>query len=275
MRLALEIKKNQGEPIRLLVDFLRFWYAPTDLEKRLELVGAEMDLEHHYLELALRGISENHEDPRSAACIRDYYDLIDKTDFVGAGDIANELLTINQSVSNWFRKWACADSLSLNVTAEDAGLQVLSVEPRDALDWLFRAAYLNQNNRAFESIAAYRTATELKPDLGEAWTGLTSALLRVGDFVQALEANNVAINAKPDSIEDWTYRGHLFTELKEFDKAVAAYNRVSVLAPNECATWLNLGWMYCRFGRYKEALKPLEKAIMFNSQLSNVWVDRK
>ena len=37
MRIALEIKKNRGEPIRLVVEFLRCWYTRVELEKRLEI----------------------------------------------------------------------------------------------------------------------------------------------------------------------------------------------------------------------------------------------
>jgi tetratricopeptide (TPR) repeat protein len=273
MRLAVEVKRNQAEPIRLLVDFLRFWYAPHDLEKRLQLVGAEMELEHDYLELALQDITESEEDPRSAACLRDYYDLVDKEDFARACAVAEELLTISKSVSNWFRKWACANSLGSNALAEEAGSKVLSVEPRSALDWLFRATFLNHHNRALESIPAYRAATQLKPDLSDAWSGLTLALIKVGDFVEARQANIAAIDLKPESADDWIYRGNVFTELKEFDEAAAAYQKVVVLAPDEYQSWLNLGWMYCRFGKYNQALEPLDKAIKLNPLVSKVWVN--
>jgi DNA-binding transcriptional ArsR family regulator len=36
MRHCLEVKKNRGEPVRLLVDFLRIWYSRDELEKRIQ-----------------------------------------------------------------------------------------------------------------------------------------------------------------------------------------------------------------------------------------------
>ncbi len=42
MRLCLEVKNYRGEPIRLFVEFLRLWYAPTELEQRLASLPENM-----------------------------------------------------------------------------------------------------------------------------------------------------------------------------------------------------------------------------------------
>lgn len=49
MRLTVEVKKNRGESVRLLVDFLRLWYSAEEVETRLEMLGGEPCLESDYL----------------------------------------------------------------------------------------------------------------------------------------------------------------------------------------------------------------------------------
>jgi len=40
MRLSIEVKKHRGKPIHLLVDFLRLWYSPAELQQRLAALPA-------------------------------------------------------------------------------------------------------------------------------------------------------------------------------------------------------------------------------------------
>jgi DNA-binding transcriptional ArsR family regulator len=39
MRFCMDVKKNRGEPISLIVDFLRLWYTQEELKQRLERLG--------------------------------------------------------------------------------------------------------------------------------------------------------------------------------------------------------------------------------------------
>jgi DNA-binding transcriptional ArsR family regulator len=43
MRFCLEVKKQRNQPIRLIVDFLRFWYTRKELQQRLGLRMADVD----------------------------------------------------------------------------------------------------------------------------------------------------------------------------------------------------------------------------------------
>lgn len=64
MRFCLEVKKQRGESIRLLVDFLRLWYMRRELQQRLELLPPDAALEREYVALddALRSFA--HADER-------------------------------------------------------------------------------------------------------------------------------------------------------------------------------------------------------------------
>jgi DNA-binding MarR family transcriptional regulator len=54
LRLSLEVKKQRGEPIRLFVDFLRFWYTRPELEARLHMEQVTSSVDRQYLLRALQ-----------------------------------------------------------------------------------------------------------------------------------------------------------------------------------------------------------------------------
>ncbi|HEY9301899.1 MAG TPA: winged helix-turn-helix domain-containing protein, partial [Phormidium sp.] len=89
MRFCLEVKKQRNQPIRLIVDFIRVWYTRQELQQRLGLRMADVDLaekeshfmyrqgltpippdavmEREYYTRALEAIERNEEDPRLKA----------------------------------------------------------------------------------------------------------------------------------------------------------------------------------------------------------------
>jgi DNA-binding transcriptional ArsR family regulator len=95
MRFCLEVKKQRNQPIRLIVDFIRVWYTRKELQQRLGLRMADVDLaekeshfmyrqglkpippdavmEREYYTRALEAIERNEEDPRLKA----YFDEIE------------------------------------------------------------------------------------------------------------------------------------------------------------------------------------------------------
>jgi|RhiMetStandDraft_8_1073273.scaffolds.fasta_scaffold60732_1 hypothetical protein len=56
MRMGVEVKKHRGQPIRLFVEFLRYWYTPGELEARLELLQLHAMLDREYLHAALQTV---------------------------------------------------------------------------------------------------------------------------------------------------------------------------------------------------------------------------
>jgi DNA-binding transcriptional ArsR family regulator len=95
MRFCLEVKKQRNQPIRLIVDFLRFWYTRKELQQRWGLRMADVDfadkeshfeyrqnleqipldavMEREYYTRALEAIERNEEDP----LLKAYFDEIE------------------------------------------------------------------------------------------------------------------------------------------------------------------------------------------------------
>jgi predicted TPR repeat methyltransferase len=63
----------------------------------------------------------------------------------------------------------------------------LKFEPSNGLTWNFLGTLYILTNRPIEAKAAFKRATELSPDLGEAWCNLAECLKREGDYDGASE----------------------------------------------------------------------------------------
>ena len=274
MRLTVEVKKNRGEPVRLLVDFLRLWYSSEEIETRLELLGGEPSLESDYLKKAHREILSELDDPRVAACKADYNALIEKGDFRSALAVAEELIAIKSNFANWFLKWSLSQELGLEREAEEAERKLRKVNPKDAYDWYFKGEYFSRQNKLSHAVSSYNKAVEMKPNLAEAWNGLTYALIRLGDYEPAAQTSAKAVELAPENVNNWYYQGHILANLGKFEEALPVYQKVIDFDPNSFTAWANMGWLHCAFGKFAEALPFLDKAVELNPQSSNVFTNR-
>ncbi len=164
MRLCIEVKKNRGEPIRLLVDFLRLWYSRTELQQRLELLQSDEALEREYVLHALRTIAEETEDPRVTVCLHDYNAYLEKSDFVRALQVVEELLGIRGLAEDWFAQGYCLGSLRRAEEALASFDKAIDLDPKNGLIWYNRGAVLNYLGRYDEALASYDKASALSSE---------------------------------------------------------------------------------------------------------------
>ena len=54
LRLTLEVKKQRGEPLRLIIEFLQVWYSSYEIKKRLADLSDDSPYEREYLSAALQ-----------------------------------------------------------------------------------------------------------------------------------------------------------------------------------------------------------------------------
>jgi DNA-binding Lrp family transcriptional regulator len=71
MRLCVEVKDPQREPIRLIVEFLRIWYDGAGLEARLQCLPADADLERQYYQAVIQAHRPEIPSPVVSALNRD------------------------------------------------------------------------------------------------------------------------------------------------------------------------------------------------------------
>lgn len=226
MRLTVEVKKNRGEPIRLLVNFLRLWYSPEEIESQLEMLGGEPCLERDYLTQAHHELLSATDDPRIAACKADYNSLVDKGDLKAALLIADEMIAIRNNFTGWFLKWQPSDETGLQCEAKEAEKRLKKIIPQDAHDWYFQGEYFSRTNRLNEAVNSYGLAVEMKADLAEAWNALTYSLIQMRDYMMASVPSLRAIELAPENINNWYYRAHILANLGNFKEAKPVYQKV-------------------------------------------------
>src|SRR6266516_523273 len=94
MRLCLEVKKYRGEPIRLFVDFLRYWYTRSDIIMLIESIDDDSKSEKEYLSLALQLYEREYSDKRIQDCISKCEKFLVNNDYVKALQAIDKLLAV-------------------------------------------------------------------------------------------------------------------------------------------------------------------------------------
>jgi tetratricopeptide (TPR) repeat protein len=113
---------------------------------------------------------------------------------------------------------------------------------------------LFENNETEKAIDAYLRATEIDPELADAWFKLGIAYGLI-EKQQELDAQS-DVNAPGD-----TQKGGRTNSEKAFRKAVEAYKKLLAINPDDDAALFNLGRSYNKLNEDEEAAKAVRQAV--------------
>jgi tetratricopeptide (TPR) repeat protein len=163
MRLCVEVKDPQREPIRLIVEFLRVWYDRGRLIARLQCLRADADLERRYFRAALHGPWPGTPNSVEAALHRDLE--VART----SGD-SEEMMRVLVEIagttdSQWCCNFAAVELSFLGKYAEAlAGYErAIELDPQDPTFWYNKGWALDDLWRYAEALEAFDRVTELDP----------------------------------------------------------------------------------------------------------------
>ena len=131
MRFSLEVKKHRADPIRLFIDFLRIWYTRSELQTQLDLLRPDAALERTYILYVLTETSEDSEDPRVAACLRDYEAHFQYMELNDALQVTDELIEIRGASIDWLLKANCLIQMHRFGDALAVSVEYLEAFPKD------------------------------------------------------------------------------------------------------------------------------------------------
>jgi len=308
MRLCIELKKNRGGPIRLLVDFLRLWHSRRELEQRLLALQPDASVEREYVSYAIRAYDEGQEDLRVAACLKDFQSCVSKGDYENALHVTEELVAIRGQSADLRRQGIYLSRLGRHkdaLAAFDKGLQVdpgnaeawisrgielrklnrdedamaafvksIEVHPNNSRAWMLRGMLLGRLDRDEEALTAFDKAVELDPNRAHAWVHRGIALGVLGRNEEALVDFDKAIALDANDSEAWLNRGIALGRLKRQNEALAAFDKAAELKPNDADVWFRRGALFDRLGRDEEALAAFEKATDLDPNYAHAWVHR-
>jgi len=308
MRLSIEVKKHRGKPVRLLVDFLRLWYSPAELQQRFASLPDDAALERDYAIPALQASGEEGEHPRVPACCAEYQAAVDKGDYALALRCAEELVVLRGRAEDLFAQGFCLRSMERFEEAIVCYDGLIARNPRDALTWVLRGACLFKLGKYQDALVSCDNAIELNPGDARIWSDRGALLLNIGRPDEALASLDMALRLTPDDPFAWSSRGMALSDLGCFEEAAASFDKASELdrldempciyscaamielkrfepalaraeralsiAPEQPLAWAVCGAAQAGLGRHRDALASVERAIELGEGSSFVYFKR-
>jgi len=274
MRIALEVKKLRGEPIRLLVQFLQLWYSRVELARQLEALKPEADCEREYLMRAIEACERESEDPRVEACLRDYRMHFEEKAFEKALGVTEELIAIRGYTSDWYMKVRCLYELGHVDAAKRAKEQTLQITPIEAGGWRDRAILLiEEEGKHEEALASCDKALELEPKYTFVWLMRAFCLEQLERYEEALESDEKAMELEPEGLFVWGYRARHLARLERYEEALESYDKALEIDPKGALFWLWRATVLRELGRHDEALLSCDTALKIDPN-ADVWTLR-
>jgi tetratricopeptide (TPR) repeat protein len=296
MRFCLEVKKQRNEPIRLIVDFIRVWYTRQELQQRLGLRLADVDLaekeshfmyrqglkpippdavmEREYYTRALEAIDRNEEDPRLKAYVDEIENSFEQKDYVSALEYAEKLVASRGEARDWVEKGRCLNSLERYDEALECLEKAIEIDSNYARAWAHRGDVLESLKRYDEALVSYDRAIELDEYHPWHWAKRGYLLNNLKHYEEALESFDMAIELDDNDPWDWASRGDVLDNLKRYEEALESYDRALELDANYQWAWANRGDVLSHLKRYDEALVSYDRALELDVNDRWVWALR-
>ena len=96
MRICMEVKQQQGQPISLFVELLRIWYSEPQLDELLKN-GPINALQNTYVQRAIDASKQRLPDPKTVAVISAFKDCINSSDWQSGLKIVEELTALGRN----------------------------------------------------------------------------------------------------------------------------------------------------------------------------------
>jgi tetratricopeptide (TPR) repeat protein len=103
MRFCLDLKRERKEPLRPLVEILRIWWTPDELELQLRNLQTELSPTSEYLLKALQVSRSTSDDPRAEACRTDFHRFVEADDNHKALAVAEEWVAVARDAESVFQ----------------------------------------------------------------------------------------------------------------------------------------------------------------------------
>jgi tetratricopeptide (TPR) repeat protein len=276
MRLSYEVKENCREPMRLIVDFLRIWYRPADLTKRLRQASSHALRAHISAAIDKARTSD---DPRLQV-IQDAIDaakregrleeaieaLEEKAHTVNTSSAWSELAFYLDEVERYDEAIACYDQ-ALALDSKDAD----ALDSKNADAWFNKGNSLDRLQRYDEAIACYDQALALDPQDAGAWINKGNPLDGLQRYDEAIACYDQALALDPKNAYAWINKGHALDGLQRYDEAIVCLDQALALTPQDAVAWYNKGTSLHYLQRYDEAIACYDQVLALNPKDAYAW----
>lgn len=264
MRLCIEVKNPQREPIRLIVEFLRVWYDQTTIASRLEGLPSDADLERLYFEAVLDECARNIPGPVDAALERDVAEARKSGDLEEVAKVLVDFVAMSTDSSKCID---CACELHQLLKHKEALVaceRAIDITPKSVNAWCKKIQILTDIGKLEDVLAACERAAELIPDDFVALLLKSTVLSKSGDPKAALVSLDRAI-ASPLAEEYrstlLTLRSRILLQLGHRAEAAALLDTAIELDPLNPFPLVQKGVLLREQGSLAKALTALDRAL--------------
>jgi tetratricopeptide (TPR) repeat protein len=274
MRLSIEVKKHRGRPVRMLVDFLRLWFSPAELQQRLALLPADSQLERSYAVPALQAGGDGSEHPRVQICCNEYNSALASGDDRRALEAARELVALRGSPADLSALGATLQSLERHQEALECYESLIALTPKDPLPWLLSASAHRKLGSLQEALRCCDRALEIDPKSARAWSDRGVLLQSCGQLEQALASLDLAIRLAPADPFLWMSRGITLSDLGSYAEAVESFEKAGQLDPADSTPGMYLCAALIEMKQYETALVQADRSLRNASSNPQLWALR-
>ncbi|WP_404786715.1 tetratricopeptide repeat protein [Altericista sp. CCNU0014] len=277
MRICLGVKKERGEPLRLMVDFLRVWYPKTELQnmyQALLLTPERFTSMCRYLERAMDNDDLVDNDPRIQAYLDEIKARFDQENYSDALQIAEKLLQVRDSWVERSMYAACLWNLRQYEAALNNAEQAIALNPNYELAWNCRGNALYDLGHYEEAIASFDKALQIKPDYYQAWVNRGIFLNNLERHEEAIASFDKALQLKSDDNQAWNNRGIASGKLGHHEEAIASFNKALQIKSDDHQVWNNRGIAFGKLCCHEEAIASFDKALQIKPDDHQVWNNR-
>jgi tetratricopeptide (TPR) repeat protein len=201
MRICLGAKKERGEPMRLVVDFLRVWYPQAELkamQQALLIAPEQFTAMYRCLEEALDNGEITDEDPRIQAYLDEIQDHFAHKNYSRALKSAEMLLRTRDSWVEKERYATCLANLGRYEESLAYSNQAIELNPNYQKAWDIQGIALLSLGRNEEALASFNEGLKINPNSLVAWAGKIRALNRLSRFEESFASLGKALEINPD-----------------------------------------------------------------------------
>jgi tetratricopeptide (TPR) repeat protein len=144
--------------------------------------------------------------------------------------------------------------------------EALQLAPEHGQAWYFKGCILSQKEDYRGAIHCYANSAKNAGDLAYLpLYNMGNAFQELEQFDEALECFTMATDVNPEMADAWINRGRLLDDSGKHAQAIECYDIALKTEPNDVMAWSNRGNSLRALGRWKEAEESYQRAIRLDS----------
>ena len=260
MRICVEAKSHDGSPLRLLVEFLRYWFYRDELEAQLassEGLGGVKE----YVLAALREYDATEAHSHLQEDIARLCSALNRASKDEEKPIAEELATVSKIAEDWGHYVRALSTLKRVAEAIPIVQKAVQAHPSDISLQLALGRAYSSSGRREDALVVYERVIAMNPKNAFAWFEKGRLLSRMNRAEDAIISFDAALQLKPSFASDIrVLKADALIRLRKYDSAMKTLRSLLQSGKEVPGVLALYGAALYRLDKWTDALQYLELA---------------